>query len=223
MNSEQRESITDEYTASDMAILCNVRVLREGVDIPEVDGIVFAEKCSSTIDIVQSVGRALRKSYKGKISSVLVPCFIPENFNEYEEQDYDNLLMVLRGMATTDERIIAHIKSLGDGSKEIAYPDLVNLGTKIEGVAPKPTKINVDELRALIMPVVQNQLNRLVPFLSYPDFEAKVHSFPEVDSKRKYKVWQKDHPDCPSNPYKTYKGKGWVNWPYLFGKFQKRK
>ncbi|MEU6237704.1 helicase-related protein [Kitasatospora sp. NPDC047058] len=45
-------------------ILCNARLLSEGIDIPAVDVIVFADPKSSVIDIVQAVGRALRQSYR---------------------------------------------------------------------------------------------------------------------------------------------------------------
>ena len=43
-------------------IVSNARCLGEGVDVPTIDGIAFVEPKRSTIDIVQAVGRAIRRS-----------------------------------------------------------------------------------------------------------------------------------------------------------------
>lgn len=121
MNSSEREEIISEYKKSNMAIITNARALQEGIDITEVDGIVFAEKRSSTIDIVHSVGRSLRTHEGKKKSFVLVPCFISKEgaFDEYSDLEFDfgNILMVINAMATSDERIVDYFRELNDGKK----------------------------------------------------------------------------------------------------------
>tara|TARA_Y100000590_G_C15728061_1_gene1015983 strand:+ start:163 stop:3300 length:3138 start_codon:yes stop_codon:yes gene_type:complete len=62
-------------------ILTNARCLTEGVDVRAVDGIVFFEPKSSKIDILQAVGRAIRKSDPPKIGTILLPIVIDEDEN----------------------------------------------------------------------------------------------------------------------------------------------
>ena len=51
-----------ELEAVDRGILTNARCLSEGVDVRSLDGITFIDPKSSKIDIIQAVGRAIRKS-----------------------------------------------------------------------------------------------------------------------------------------------------------------
>ncbi|MEU8927462.1 helicase-related protein [Kitasatospora sp. NPDC048545] len=52
-------------------ILCNARLPWEGIDVRAVDAVCFADLNSSVIDIVQAIGRALRRSCRhGKVSWV---------------------------------------------------------------------------------------------------------------------------------------------------------
>ncbi|MFG2844240.1 Helicase associated domain protein [Kitasatospora sp. NPDC048296] len=59
-------------------VLCNARLLGEGIDIPAVDAVVFADPKSSPIDIVQAFGRAVRqKPQQGKIAYIIIPVYLP--------------------------------------------------------------------------------------------------------------------------------------------------
>ncbi|WP_312845911.1 Helicase associated domain protein [Streptomyces sp. WAC05292] len=59
------------------SVLSSARVLAEGVDIPAVDAVVFADPRESIVDTVQTVGRALRQGPRGdKTASLLVPVFL---------------------------------------------------------------------------------------------------------------------------------------------------
>ncbi|MFI7876127.1 MULTISPECIES: DEAD/DEAH box helicase [Streptomyces] len=59
------------------AVLTNCRCCAEGVDIPAIDSLLFAHPKTSTIDIVQSIGRALRQTPgDGKISTIVIPIYM---------------------------------------------------------------------------------------------------------------------------------------------------
>ncbi|MER6450826.1 DEAD/DEAH box helicase [Streptomyces venezuelae] len=66
------------------SVLSSARVLAEGVDIPAVDAVVFADPRESIVDTVQTVGRALRQGPRGdKTASLLVPVFLgPDEHSE---------------------------------------------------------------------------------------------------------------------------------------------
>ncbi|MFI6644809.1 Helicase associated domain protein [Streptomyces sp. NPDC050504] len=63
-----------------LRVLSSVRVLGEGVDSRDCDGVFFCDTRGSMVDIVQMVGRALRKS-EGKIATLIVPVFLKEGEN----------------------------------------------------------------------------------------------------------------------------------------------
>ena len=61
--SERRRKLNElkNIESNQIGILSNARCLGEGVDVPNMDGIAFINPKSSEIDIVQSIGRAIRK------------------------------------------------------------------------------------------------------------------------------------------------------------------
>ncbi|UII29057.1 DEAD/DEAH box helicase family protein [Fulvivirga maritima] len=74
----QRNIVLNDFKNSDKAIVSNARCLTEGVDVPTIDLVYFCDPKNSKVDIVQAVGRALRKKKVRK--SVLWSCqFIIRN------------------------------------------------------------------------------------------------------------------------------------------------
>ena len=64
----------DQLEGASHGIVANARCLGEGVDVPSIDGIAFVQPKHSAIDIVQAVGRAIRKSKKKDgISTIILP------------------------------------------------------------------------------------------------------------------------------------------------------
>ncbi|WP_409240587.1 Helicase associated domain protein [Streptomyces sp. PA5.6] len=63
-----------------LRVLSSVRVLGEGVDSRDCDGVFFCDARGSMVDIVQMVGRALRRA-EGKIATLIVPVFLKEGEN----------------------------------------------------------------------------------------------------------------------------------------------
>ncbi|MFG2919010.1 Helicase associated domain protein [Kitasatospora sp. NPDC048298] len=119
-------------------ILCNSRLLTEGIDVAAVDAICFADPKSSVIDIVQAIGRALRQSYRqGKVSWVIIPVYLPtpevgddtatthpaevhdageavkaEADAEIEASSFRTIWRVLRALAAHDARVVGRITEL---------------------------------------------------------------------------------------------------------------
>jgi predicted helicase len=57
-------------------LLANARCLAEGVDVPTLDGVAFIDPRRSEVDIVQAVGRAIRKTDDKTVGTVIIPVFI---------------------------------------------------------------------------------------------------------------------------------------------------
>ena len=58
-------------------ILSNARCLTEGVDVPALDAIMFLHPRNSQIDVVQAVGRVMRKAPNKRMGYVILPVGIP--------------------------------------------------------------------------------------------------------------------------------------------------
>ncbi|GHB51945.1 hypothetical protein GCM10010331_44370 [Streptomyces xanthochromogenes] len=92
-------------------VLSNIQVLTEGVDVPSVDSVVFADPKTSKIAIAQAVGRALRlHPGKDKPSVIVLPVYLAPG--ESPEQvlagsDFRHVWAVLSSLRDFDERMDA--------------------------------------------------------------------------------------------------------------------
>jgi predicted helicase len=81
-------------STSGINILTNARCLTEGVDVRAVDSVAFFAPKWSKIDILQAVGRCLRKNKDNKIGTILIPVYVtPEMFESHDAKEYDNVLL----------------------------------------------------------------------------------------------------------------------------------
>jgi superfamily II DNA or RNA helicase len=96
-------------------VLSNARCLNEGVDVPAVDAVVFAGPKKSEIDIVQAVGRGLRRNRRGTgIATVLVPVLLPDlpTLDDEELGDWDTVCQVIRALKAHDEDLATTLNML---------------------------------------------------------------------------------------------------------------
>ncbi|MGW7520411.1 Helicase associated domain protein [Streptomyces sp. NPDC054796] len=84
---DRRRLLLDFTTHTTPAVLANARVLGEGIDVPDIDAVVFADPKNSPVDTVQAVGRALRQPPgAGKKATLVVPVYLTPH------EDPDDLL-----------------------------------------------------------------------------------------------------------------------------------
>ena len=118
--------LRDEPNDSQCRILTNARCLSEGIDVPALDGIMFLHPRKSQIDVVQAVGRVMRKSPGKKMGYIILPIGVPPGVTPSEALDdnkrYKVIWDILNALRSHDERIDAEINSGRfevDGSKFI--------------------------------------------------------------------------------------------------------
>jgi predicted helicase len=97
-------------------ILSNVRCLSEGVDVPALDAVLFLTPRNSQVDVVQSVGRVMRKAEGKKRGYVILPVVIPAGLEAHEalndNQTYKVVWEVLQALRSHDDRFDAMINKL---------------------------------------------------------------------------------------------------------------
>lgn len=117
MNAGKRKKIFDEFIETPYGVISNARCLTEGVDVPIIDAVYFADPKNSIIDIIQAVGRSLRKDPKNpnKISYIIIPIIISNEVSKFEDVDpkeYSTLHSVIQALRDQDRILADYIDKL---------------------------------------------------------------------------------------------------------------
>ena len=87
-------------------ILSNARCLTEGVDVPDLDGALFLSPRRSVVDVVQAVGRAMRKAEGKKFGYIVIPIAVAPD-GDYKkailDSNYNPTWQVLQALKAHDE------------------------------------------------------------------------------------------------------------------------
>lgn len=106
----------DEVADNEIRILSNARCLSEGVDVAALDAILFLHPRKSQIDVVQSVGRVMRRAEGKKLGYVILPVVIPANVSPEQALDdnenYRVVWQILNALRAHDDRFDATINKL---------------------------------------------------------------------------------------------------------------
>lgn len=116
-----RNLVLEEFKNSEKAIISNARCLTEGVDVPTIDLVYFCDPKNSKVDIVQAVGRALRKKEGKKLGLIVVPIYHSkkdEVENSISSGSFKNLLQVIRSLCDQDERLQDEINFIAFGKEK---------------------------------------------------------------------------------------------------------
>ena len=117
MSTAARDRVLRDFRTAPRACISNARCLTEGVDVPAVDLVGFMGRKRSKVDIVQAIGRALRRSPGKAFGHVLVPLFLDEEAGEdveaaVERADFGPVWDVLRALMDQDEALVDVIDAL---------------------------------------------------------------------------------------------------------------
>ena len=131
MSSGKRDALLSRFRHledGERGLLSNARCLGEGVDVPTLDGVAFIDPRNSQLDIVQAVGRAIRKAPNKKIGTVVLPVFVsPDKDHEIalDSSAFKPVWNVLKALRAHDNVIS---ESLDQLRRQIGQRD----NTKIE-------------------------------------------------------------------------------------------
>lgn len=111
-----------ETTDNECRILTNVRCLSEGVDVPSLDAVLFLSARNSQVDVVQSVGRVMRKSPGKNFGYIIIPVVVPSDIEAEKALDdnerYKVVWTVLNALRAHDDRFNATVNKIELNKKE---------------------------------------------------------------------------------------------------------
>ncbi len=143
-NAKDRSALLDWLKAESgddvCRILTNARCLSEGVDVPALDAIMFLNPRKSQIDVVQAVGRVMRRSEGKKMGYVILPIGIPSGIPAEQalnnNDKYRVVWQILNALRAHDDRFDATINkaSLGQDISNVIEIIGVTQSTELQAV-----------------------------------------------------------------------------------------
>lgn len=113
-------------------VLTNARCLSEGVDVPALDAVMFLTPRGSQVDIVQSVGRVMRKDPSGVKTQgyIILPVVVPSDMKPSEalndNKRYQVVWQVLQALRSHDDRFHALVNQIDLNKKKNSKIDIVD-------------------------------------------------------------------------------------------------
>ena len=96
-------------------VLSNARCLSEGVDVPTLDGVAFIDPKRSQVDIIQAVGRAIRKSKDKKVGTIILPVYLGD-LNDADEEiflsRFKDIWKIILALKSQDDSLMETIDKL---------------------------------------------------------------------------------------------------------------
>ena len=211
----ERARLMQEFSDNKKALMTNARCLTEGVDVPKIDAVLFADPKQSVIDIVQAAGRALRKHEKKKYGYILLPIVIPENqsINEYSEKTaFKKIIRIIGALSIHDERIEEELSLITSGKKnrgKIIDFDMDIIGSK---------KVNIENLASELKVKLWKKVASF-NYLSYQEAQKIISNF-DIKGEAQWRIFSKSEnrpPNIPASPDRYYKNSGWKSWGHWLG------
>ena len=124
--------LKEEAPENTCRILTNARCLSEGVDVPALDAVLFLNPRDSMVDVVQSVGRIMRKAEGKKYGYVILPIGIPEGVPPDEalkdNKKYKVVWQVLQALRAHDDRFDAEINKIDLNKNKSSMIQVIGVG-----------------------------------------------------------------------------------------------
>ncbi|MGL2513663.1 type ISP restriction/modification enzyme [Helicobacter pylori] len=101
----------NQFEPNTCKVLSNARCLSEGVDVPTLDSVIFFDGKSAMVDIIQAVGRVMRKAKNKKRGYIILPIALREseikNLDEaVKNTNFQNIWKVLKALRSHDSSLV---------------------------------------------------------------------------------------------------------------------
>ncbi len=116
LRNEKLDWLKEDPGDGNARLLTNARCLSEGVDVPALDAVMFLNPRDSVVDVVQSVGRVMRKLEGKKYGYVILPIGVPADVDPAtalsDNKKYRVVWQVLQALRAHDERFDAEVNKI---------------------------------------------------------------------------------------------------------------
>ncbi len=101
----------NQFEPNTCKVLSNARCLSEGVDVPALDSVIFFDGKSAMVDIIQAVGRVMRKAKRKQRGYIILPIALEEseiqNLDEaVNNTNFKNIWKVIKALRSHDPSLV---------------------------------------------------------------------------------------------------------------------
>ena len=205
----ERAELMREFVGEPRALMTNARCLTEGVDVPAIDCVLFADPKQSVVDIVQAAGRALRP-YPGKdYGYILLPLVVPAGMTVdtfAETTEFKQVARTITALSTQDERIAEQFRVVEHGRKPTGKI------VEIEGDVAVGQQLNVAEFADQIGTRIWERVAK-VNWRPFDQARATVHQLTSTQTRiGASTAVAAASPRHSNEPEVVYRYGGWSNW-----------
>ena len=196
MNASLRDAklrwLKGDVEENECRILNNVRCLSEGVDVPSLDAVLFLSARDSEVDVVQSVGRVMRKAKDKKYGYIIIPVIVPAGEKAEDALDKNDRFKVvwkiLNALRAHDDRFNAMVNKIQFNTPQ---PGKSRTGGRV-GVSsglPGSDTENLSPDEKARQQELQDQLE-----LKFQELQGAIYAkmVEKVGSRRYWETWAQD-------------------------------
>ncbi|MFT0182793.1 Helicase associated domain protein [Pseudomonas benzopyrenica] len=137
----QRTRLLHQYGRASRAALSCARCLAEGVDVPDTDLVAFMHRRESHVDIVQALGRAVRKAPGKRYGYVLIPLRLERSSGEsliqaVARSDMSTVWRTLAALAEQDDAMLNEVQRAAVDQGETGQTASPGWFDKLHVIAP---------------------------------------------------------------------------------------
>jgi len=217
LNAGARANLLKDFKNNDNAIITNARCLTEGVDVPAIDCVLFADQKQSVVDIVQASGRALRQftdsktGIKKEVGYIIIPIVLKEGESLEdltESSRFKTVTRIVTSLSTQDETIAEELKLIDAGKQKVGSGKIQVLGS-----INKSINLDLNTFSQKISTKIWERIAK-ANWLPFEEAREIVHKLKFRNTKewREYILKNKRQFDIPAKPDMIYNGKGWVSF-----------
>ncbi|MCT1551790.1 DEAD/DEAH box helicase [Brevibacterium casei] len=151
--SKRLDWLQEEAGANTCRILTNAKCLTEGVDVPSLDGVLFLNPRNSQVDVVQAVGRVMRKAPGKEYGYIVLPIAVPADQDPEtalnDNKKYKVVWDVLQALRAHDDRFEAMINKIDLDKGANKTVDVIGVGNGDDEDAGSDRSSGQDSAEAL--------------------------------------------------------------------------
>jgi superfamily II DNA or RNA helicase len=208
MPTTKRNIIVKEFADSPKALITNARCLTEGVDVPNIDCIVFADPRKSKVDIVQALGRALRKKEGKDWGYVILPVVYDDITQEIDNENFNEILAIVRGLASNDDRIVEYFKDKKEGASSTKKENAEQFHFEVFS-----DYVDANQLSEQLQIKLWDKLSQF-NWLPFEEAREQVRAL-GLRSSMEWRAFDKAKgipSNIPKRPDNAYKNSGWISF-----------
>lgn len=211
----ERATLLTEFALERRALMTNARCLTEGVDVPAIDCVLFADPKQSVVDIVQAAGRALRPYPGKKFGYILLPLIVPDGMGLSafaETTEFKQVARTITALSTQDERISEQFRTIDQSGRFSG--GVVEISGDVPVGHQLATREFVDQIGTSIWQRVAKTSWR--PYGAALDYVRGLR-LKSIRDWSSYRISGLKPSDIPSNPNEVYRATGWTTWGNWLG------